>query len=219
MIKARVFLDTNVFKSSATKLPRARPREVTINWSGKEEHLTVYDLITVNPNENLPEKSAPLKAEAALLPQVAGLAAAGLVLFQLSIETQVELSGLPNLDSETGFFYGAETQIVSAPARYGRVLYGEIEDYSQAQEKFLGSLHDKRFLELQKITGAYQGKRGIQRNQLLDAFHLWCAEHSKCDFFLSLDFKLAKVTKGRVPVLVVRPSELLAAVRGRFATT
>jgi hypothetical protein len=80
-------------------------------------------------------------------------------------------------------------------------------------------LNDKRFLELQKITGAFQGKRGVQRNQLLDAFHLWCAEHNKCDFFLSLDFKLATHTKGRVPVLIVRPSQLLAAVRGKFTAT
>jgi hypothetical protein len=213
MAKTKVFLDTNVYKFSATKLLRAQPREVTIIWGGKEQHLSVYDPITINPNEKLAADSE-IKAEVELLPQVAKLAAAGLVLFQISIETKVELSGLPNLDSDTGHFYGAKTEIVGAPVQYGRVLYGGGEDYNQAQYKFLCSLNDKRFRELQKITGAYQGKKGVQRNQLLDAFHLWCAEHNKCDFFLSLDFTLARHTKGRVPISIVRPSELLAAVRG-----
>ena len=54
----------------------------------------------------------------------------------------------------------------------------------QAQFKFLRSLNDERFRELQAITGAYQGEGKINRNQLLDAFHLWCAEGNGCDLFL-----------------------------------
>jgi len=169
----------------------------------------------VSPNERI--KNPELKAEAEILPHVAALADAGLVIFQISIETQVELSGIPNLDSETGYFYGAPCEIIKAPVEYGRILFGGIEDWWGAQYKFLASLKHARFLQLQRITGAYQGEgKSVNRNQLLDAFHLWCAEQNKCDFFLSLDFKLAKVierAKSKAAVPVVRPSQLLTAVR------
>jgi hypothetical protein len=66
------------------------------------------------------------------------------------------------------------------------------------------------------MTGAYQGGGKWNRNQLLDAFHLWCAEYNKSDYFLTLDFKLIRILgqnrKTRLPVRAVRPSELLAAL-------
>jgi hypothetical protein len=123
--------------------------------------------------------------------------------------------GLPNLDSETGEFYGAPRKIVEAPIKYGRVLFRAHGDYKAEQFYFLRSVKHERFLELQRITGAYQGEDKVNRNQLLDAFHLWCAEHSGCIFFLSLDFKLAQVvrkSKSKFGIPIVRPSELLAAV-------
>ena len=83
------------------------------------------------------------------------------------------------------------------------------------QFRFLGSLRHPRFLALQKMTGAYQGPGKLNRNQLLDAFHLWCAEHNHCSFFLTLDFKLLKVLrkgKNQPRVKAVKPSELLAEV-------
>jgi hypothetical protein len=112
------------------------------------------------------------------------------------------------MDSTTGNLFRDHLEIVSPPVKYGRILFGGI-DYKRAQFNFLLSLKHKRFLELQRITGAYQGKGKFDRNQLLDAFHLWCAEHNSCDFFLSLDFKQAKIiekAKSKLPVPVVRPS-------------
>jgi hypothetical protein len=60
------------------------------------------------------------------------------------------------------------------------------------QYEFLRELHHPRFLELRKMCGAEQGAN-VNRNQLLDAFHLWSAEHHDCEYLLSLDFKLARV--------------------------
>ncbi|OGP41631.1 MAG: hypothetical protein A2090_06470 [Deltaproteobacteria bacterium GWD2_42_10] len=80
------------------------------------------------------------------------------------------------------------------------------------QFNFLSSIKNKRFLELQKMTGAYQGAKKLNRNQLLDAFHIWCAEHNKCDYFLTLDFKLVNVIrrqKGATLSELVTPSELM----------
>jgi hypothetical protein len=68
---------------------------------------------------------------------------------------------------------------------------------------------------LQKLTGAYQGPGRLNRNQLLDAFHLWCAEYNHCDYFLTLDFNLSKIAnkqKRRFPTEIVKPSELIERI-------
>src|SRR6202035_657880 len=109
----------------------------------------------------------------------------GRVEFLINIETQMEIWGLPNLDSETGRFYGAARRVVEAPADYNRIMFGGNASYKEEQFNFLRSLQHDRFLELQRVTGAYQGEVEINRNQLLGAFHLWCAEHNASDFFLS----------------------------------
>jgi hypothetical protein len=213
MPKAKVYLDSNVYKFSATQLPRFVPRERKVKWGGQSKPVTVYTPRTVNPNDGI--QDSKLKAEAELLPQVAALSSAGLAIFQISIETIVETNGLPDMDSKTGYFYDAGREIVKPPVRYSRAIYGGTDDWKEDQYEFLRSLDHKRFLELQKVTGAYQGEGKVHRNQRLDAFHLWCAEHNGSDFFLSLDFKLARViarSKDKPRVAVVRPSELLAAI-------
>ena len=111
----------------------------------------------------------------------------------------------------TGDLYKAPRITVEPPIRYGRVLFGGTEDFREAQFRFIESLGDSRFLELRRACGAQQGKK-VNRNQLLDAFHLWCAEHNACEYFLSLDFKLARVVdagKIKPTCRIVRPSELL----------
>jgi len=213
MARAQVYLDSNIYKFSATRLLRFRPRNVAVSVGGHERVFVVYDPLVVNPNDRI--RNPELKAEADLLPEVAALSEKGLVRFVITTETQVEVSGIPDLDSQTGYFFRTDRQIVDPPVKYSRILYGGTDDYWQDQFKFLLSLTDERFLELQRITGAYQG-RAYNRNQVLDAFHLWCAEHSSCDFFLTLDFKLAKVierAKRKPMVPVLRPSQLLTAIR------
>ena len=210
---AKVYLDTNVYKFSATQLPRFRVETTEVNWGGRKQALPLHVPVIVDPNDRIDEASM-LRAEVDLLPEVAGLAQRGLAIFLISFETQVELSGIPNLDSQTGYFYGAPRTIVQPPVRYSRILYGGPEEPMEAQYRFLRELDNDRFLELRRICGAQQGKE-VNRNQLLDAFHLWCAEYHDCEYFLSLDFKLARMTakaRKRPRCRVVRPSELLSAL-------
>ena len=110
MTKARVYIDANILKFSATRLLRFRPREVMVDWGGKRQPLTVHDPVTVNPNDGI-ANNTELRREAELLPQVAALAGSGIVDFLINIETQMEVWGLPNLDSESGSFYGAPTHL------------------------------------------------------------------------------------------------------------
>ncbi|MBI5047711.1 MAG: hypothetical protein HZB54_01995 [Deltaproteobacteria bacterium] len=212
MNKIRVYIDTNVFKFSATKLLRLRPRKQLLNWGGRTHEATVHDFIYTNPNEKI--ENLHLKAEADLLPILAELGKKGDLKFIINIETMFESWGIPNMDSKTGKFYNAPYEIVDAPTKYRRMLLGFGMDPIGNQFNFLASIKDKRFLELQKMTGAYQGKAKINRNQLLDAFHLWCAEYNRCEYFLTLDFKLIKMLKnnGKISVKPVKPSELLQEI-------
>ncbi|MDP3013228.1 MAG: hypothetical protein Q8M92_03235 [Candidatus Subteraquimicrobiales bacterium] len=210
MYLPKIYIDTTVLKFSATRLPRLRPRKQVINWGGKEFETTVHDYIRVNPNDSIGNNK--LKSEVELLPTLAEAGKRGEVQYVLQMETLFESWGIPKMDSETGTFYDAPYEHAEAPIKYSRVLIGFGLDARNMQFNFLSSIKKKRFLELQKMTGAYQGAEKLRRNQLLDAFHIWCAEHNKCDYFLTLDFKLVNVIRRqkRAPLSeVVTPSELM----------
>lgn len=134
-------------------------------------------------------------------------------------ETRLESWGLRNMDSQTGLFYGAEIETIDAPIQYSRVMVSAGMDADRLQYDFLARQEHPRFKELQKATGAYQGLKPLNRNQLLDAFHFWCAEHNSCDYFLTLDFTLVHMLSTahqRRPstTIAVTASELL----GKIAT-
>ena len=175
--------------------------------------MTVHDFVMMNRNENITNPA--LKREADLLPDLAAHGKGNRIQYVINMETEFESWGLRNMDSRTGRFYNTPVEAVDAPVQYSRVMIGAAIDPELEQFRFLGSLKHPRFLELQKMTGAYQGPGKLNRNQLLDAFHLWCAEHNCCSFFLTLDFKLLKVLrkgKNQPNVRAVKPSELLAEV-------
>ena len=208
----KIYVDTNILKFSATELPRFKPRLQKINWGGVEHEVIVHDFVDINPNNNI--NNPELKTEADILPELAKLGKKGLVRYVIQMEAELESWGIPNMDSKSGRFYGAPLEQIDAPVIYSRVIAGGFSHPKDMQYKFLSSLKHKRFIELQKITGAYQGKMKANRNQLLDAFHIWCAEHSGCDYFLTMDFKLIRVvlnnTHSNLSVKLVRPSELLS---------
>lgn len=207
----KAFIDTNVFKFSAIRLRRLLPRTVTVPLGGRQHEVVVHELGYINPNEAI--LIPPLKQEVGLLPRIATLAKNNEVTLVTHFETQLEVSKLPNSNSETGLFFGASIDLAEDPVPYCRVIGGYgCTDWRDEQLRFLGSISHKRYLEIQRIVGAWQGKRGLNPNQLLDAFHLWCAESNRCEFFLTLDFRLEKVvrrSKKKLSVQVVCPSELL----------
>ena len=213
----KVYIDTNVLKLSATKLSRMVPRQQTIIWGDITQEVTVHDLVEINPNDLI--GNPELKEEAGLLPVLAEHGKQGRVKYLIQIETLFESWGIPNMDSSSGQFYGAPIDKADEPILYGRVMVGAGVNAKEGQFDFLSHLDHPRFKELQKMVGAYQGPGKRNRNQLLDAFHVWCAEHNQCDYMLTLDFKLIRVIennrKNKPLVKVVRPSELLEKFEGR----
>lgn len=213
MSPPKVYIDTTVLKFSATRLPRLLPRKQTMNWGGRVHEVTVHDFVRVNPNDSI--DNPELKAEAELLPTLAEAGKRGEVKYVIQMETLFESWGIPKMDSETGKFYGTPLGDIEAPIEYKRVLLGFNRNAREMQFSFLSSIRNARFLELQKMTGAYQGSGKLNRNQLLDAFHIWCAEFNKCDYFLTLDFKLFNVLckQKRHPLVeIVKPSELVKKI-------
>ena len=210
---AKVYIDTNVLKFSATQLMMYAPKTQKINWGGREHEVVINDMVCINPNDSI--KDPKLKVEVELLPALAEAGKAGIVNYVIQMETLFESWGIPKMKSATGTFYDAPYEQVEAPVQYSRVMVGAHIDPKEMQFKFLSSIKDKRFIELQKLTGAYQGPGRLNRNQLLDAFHLWCAEYNHCDYFLTLDFKLSKIVnkqKRRFPMEIVKPSELIERI-------
>ena len=101
----KVYVDTNIFKFSATELPRLTPRVQKIDWGGVQQDVVVHDLINSNPNENV--NNSFLKEEADVLPHLAARAKQGRVRYLIQMEAELESWGLPSMDSKSGRFYGA----------------------------------------------------------------------------------------------------------------
>jgi hypothetical protein len=211
----RVFIDTNVIKFSATKqlaiIPVNKP---TRNWYGK---ITGYQVATVgyvNPNDNLRDESE-IRKEADLLHHIATLAKREHIELYEDTEMMIESMGLPKIGSASRRFYDAPIKRAKPPLIYSRTFIGPsyIGSPDELALDFFKGITDKRFKEIQKVTGAYQGKDYYNLNQLIDAFLIWSAEHNQCNYFLTLDFTLIKMikndTKQRVSIKLVRPSELL----------
>lgn len=215
-MSALVFVDANVLKFASTELQRFVPRQVSLQWGPTTVATTVHDPVLINPNEGI--ASADLRKEADLLPQIAACGKSGTLKFVQTVEALYEEWGLPDLDTDTGRFYGAPLHLLrDVPFKYSRIMGGSGIDGRQEQLRFLASVNDKRFIELQRACGAFQGHiKPPNHNQLLDAFHIWCAEVAGCSYFLTLDFKLMRVlskSKAKTQLRLVRPSELLFEVQ------
>ena len=212
----KVYLDTNVLKFGIESARRLVPRNQSLNVNGKEIQFKIHDIFDIPVHEKV-RNQEPLYKGIKLLPRVINFAKQGKFAFCTNFETMFEFWGILLLEEKKSYFEGSEIKEVQAPIKYSRILAGFGQDSKTRQFEFLKSIKDKRFQELQKVTGAYQGENKYNRNQLLDAFHFWCAEYNKCDYFLTLDFKminhLRKQKKFTSMVKIVSPVELLNEIK------
>jgi hypothetical protein len=182
--------------------------------------MVVHDPRYVNPNDRLRKESRETRREADLLPRLAEMAKQGKFRPVCSFDTLLETWRLPNLDSMSGKFYGAMIHQVPHPINFSRMLSVPKGELYRDQLASIQRIRNPRFLEIQKVTGAYQGPGKWAANQLFDAYFLWTAEFNSCPYFLTMDFKLIKMVSdnrmNRVQVRVVRPSELLVALGGEL---
>jgi hypothetical protein len=196
-----VFLDTNVLKFAAERLIRGRVRPSTVKWGDQNVTMNVTQFVEVFPNARADSR---LRAELQRLPFLAHLARTGKIRLATHTEVWWEFYGLPKTDDARGVFYGAPIERCSDPFPYGRIMAGgttgrEIDH----QFEFLKGISQPRYNQLKIAVGVNAEAKGF-KNQLLDAFHLLCAETSRADYFLTLDFKLLRhlSTHKRYPPLV-----------------
>lgn len=216
----KIFVDTNIFKYAAAHLPRLKPRWETYNWGGEEFRDVIHDDVYLNPNDNI-KNNPKLAREVELIPEIVSLQKQENIEFFETIESMLETWGLPNMDSTTGRLFGANITQINAPVKYSRLIFGAGYDASKLQFEFLRSIESKRFKEIQKATGAFQGENLPNKNQLLDAFHLWCTEYANCDVFLTGEaIKLRGMMYRKKNFIyipqVLLPSELLNLLDNRF---
>jgi predicted nucleic acid-binding protein len=204
----RVFLDTCVVKHSIRRRTRLQ----------RSEHSSVYEIVEEDPTARV--RDEPLRTEIDLLSKVAECAKRGDIELLWHIESLTEFLGIysfPGGGSSELIEVGVTN--VKEPIDYNFISSPLQFPFNQtsktSQIKFLKNIKHERYLELRKACGANQGTQ-VRENQLLDAFHIWCAEHAGATHFLTTDFKLIRVVhsyKTAPPqVRVVTPSELLAEI-------
>lgn len=217
--RPRVFLDTSVVKHSFREQHALRPRSASIEWQGKTINLTLHDFVTIDPASRV--RNTSLMGEIDALSRITALAIEGAIELQWHHEAREEFDRVWTIPS------GGQPALLTAPITwvespfiYSRMstslLPGDGWPKIDEQFEFLTELDMPRFLQLQKLTGAYQGLTK-NRNQLLDAFHIWCAECAKSTHFLTTDLKLIRHIRRQTNiqplVSVVSPLELLADIQ------
>jgi len=210
-----VFLDTTVFKAADDSRLVYIPRKKKLDWGDKEIEVTVHDQVIENQNVKYLDQGN----DSAFMNRwfnriIARFAVDGNISLATSDEVMFEAMGVPRVDMS---FFGAPLQTVNSPiAHSGLQLDGFGTDYLY---EAIRKISHTRFDELKKLSGAH-GMEGRKRhrNQLLDAFHIWSAEMSGADYFLTHDTKLQKQwnsSKYKGSCRVLDTQELLSALLTR----
>jgi hypothetical protein len=217
-----VFLDTSVLKAAVDTRLVLIPEPQRIEWGGREFEVDVHRPVFVNQNaQYLAQGNRERFEDTVALRFIAALAKEGKIKLFMHQEVLIELMGLPRVTGEGPRFYGAPIENVEGPFQYGRIVFDSTgRDY---QYEFLSQVEHPRFKELQRACGAYQGPNNpLHRNQLLDAFHILCAESASATYFLTHDDSLIRVLTGRWPrkttVTPITPKRLLISLCCRRPT-
>jgi hypothetical protein len=208
-----IFLDTSVLKHASDRLIRGRIHKVTRSWGDKVVTMDVTQFVDVYPNASV---RRPLADELRYLPFVAHLAKTDRLRLITHQEVEFEFWGLPKTDNPRGRFYGAPIERGPDPFRYGRLIAGwPAMAKTDPQFDFVKGITHPRFQQLQQAVGTHPNSRHY-KNQLLDAFHIWCAETADAEFFLTTDLKLIRHVrqhKKYPPTChVVSPAQLVRAL-------
>lgn len=152
--------------------------------------------------------------DALRLPLIAKLAARKKIELLTQLESILEFGRLPDTDCPLGRFFGAPITTVNGPKPWYRVIADGRDLKTDHQFNYLRSHPDQRYKQLQIAVGVKPNASPRRiRNQMLDAWHIRCAEEANANYFLTVDYSLIRHLEGhrRFPptVKVVTPTELL----------
>jgi hypothetical protein len=217
-----VFLDTVVLKASVDTRLVLLPVPERLQWGEREIEIEVHRPVFINPNAKyLKQGNQERFEDTVALRFLAALARDERITLLIHEEVLLELMKLPRVIGDGPRFYGAPMRKIQGPFRYGRV----VADTSTVdhQYEFLSRVKHSQFKELQKACGAFQGNdRPLNRRQLIDAFHVLCAESAGANYFLTLDDSLIRTLGSRktpaTPVVPITPTRLLVHLVSRHPT-
>ncbi len=210
---ATVFVDTNILKFSAVKKHVFQTRKSMVNWGGEDFETEFREPYTTNDLHKITNEVQ--KRDAVFLAMLAYAGISERLTFFIHREVELESLGLPGMASPSGRFFGCPLEKVGDPdgTLQSRTVFGGNKTPKEHLQDFVSQIEHKRFVELAKATGAYQGKhKPLNLNQALDAYHIWCAESASIDYFLTMDYKLQRVlghSTVKTSVKVVTPDQLL----------
>jgi hypothetical protein len=178
------FLDTTIMKLAADHVIRGFSRRRTVLWGPQTVTIPIVQYRVV---PKLPKSGTEQYADAAVLPLIAHLAVRGRIELLWHLDGIIEFAGLPHTHCPGGRFYGAPIRQVLPPKPLGRIIASGHKSMREHQYDFLKSMRPERFLELQVAVGVKTGAANTL-NQMLDAWHIYCAEHVGATYFVTCDY-------------------------------
>lgn len=214
-----IYVDSTVIQDADVDRVEWLREEHTLDWGGQTISLVTepkYEIVDKRINQ-----PRELLRETVALQLLAQFARHPNVTFMQQFETEFE-SIWSRRPSPSPPFFGVPIAKAGNPIPYQRTLFaGGVRQRNSAeiQHDFLDGLTHPRFVHLQRLAGV-QDAMGMEkrRRQILDAWHLWCAERNQCTYFLTRDGKLIRSVQARrradssqppTPVNLVTPSEML----------
>lgn len=92
-----------------------------------------------------------------------------------------------------------------------RETHGLVINAAEIMLPFLMSIENKRYKEILKLLNLSCVKNDNRANLYLDAYHLWSAEQSNCEYFISTDGALLNQFKSNI-TKAFSPTNLVASL-------
>lgn len=201
----KVFIDTCVVRYSQKPYTELRKFREEVMFNGKMQEIDICRPVEMNPLRKLSDpKHKNTYLEALACSQIEEFAKDGIVSLVWGIETFMEtVLNSPFREQRPTIIPYIEA--IESPVQYSRSM-----DPAIVLDFFRG-ISDPTFEKWQKALGVVEGSKREQ-NQLMDAFHLWTAEHHNCECFVTADFKMIKSissSKINTSMQIFKPTELI----------
>ena len=211
-----IYVDANIIQLSDVYRIRYLSEHRTLDWGGQTISTTTYGKYEIE-DTSYEIKDDQLRKECFALRCLSRFDDLATIHFVQQFETSLEIGSLGNPS-----IFDAKVQQVDGPIEYSRSLF----DKRFPQWKFVNKIDHPRLNHLKKVAGVQEGMNEKNlRSQVMDAWHLWCAERNECNFFLTTDYKLinlvnssSKSKKNSQPIMVklVSPLNLMEILCRKF---
>jgi hypothetical protein len=207
----RVFLDTNIVRNSQHAHTEWYEETQSVLWGDREFKVPMLTSRETKPIEKFRrhDKNRIAYRDAKNIRYIEKLAKIRLIKLFWDFELQWEfISGRKMSKGTPSIVKYIENG--HSPITYGRTITSAFSSEDH-QFEFLKNLKHPRYDEWKKAANVVTNSHK-ERNQLLDAFCLWKAEHNKCDYFATMDYNLidsVNASSIKSSLRLLRPTQLV----------